>query len=541
MIYKFRDEIIPYSVRPTFPQDYEEQKKALLENNMVREFIELRKARRIKDANMPFYHYTNAFGALNDPNGLCYWNGYWHLFYQQLAYFSPAKRTVYWGHAVSKDFVKWFELPYAIYPSPEGECWSGSTCVEKDKVSALYYGYGGDEGLYCAVSSDPLLLNWEKVSEGPVVPKDVKNLQMPHCHIPEEVGALKYNVFDPCIWKDGDSYFALTGGVKRHPISGSHLRGEYLHTSKDLINWEYVKRITEDSSFTEIGDDGACPYFLPIDNDKHLYLYYSHEKGARYLLGKYDRDNMKFSPINGGKMNSTSQRGGYCAPSGCSVADGSVRAIYVMHSESYSFMSLPQKITVGGYYNNDEICIQPAFDLSPYRIDENEMKNIELRANEEKVLDSIRGNAMEMEISYSNKTSSCLEMRILRSDSGDEYTSICIYPERGNSIIHNGQFPRRHVVSVDCANSTKGDRPMSPPEVRHIFTEKDEPLNLHVFIDKCVVEVYINNKEVIGRFVCPDAESKSVSFISHGRDTVVDSVKAYNIMDVNGTDNSDIF
>ncbi len=118
------------------------------------------------DPYRPDYHYVNPEGRLNDSNGLCYWQGRYHLFYQ--AY--PLEDTrQHWGHAVSDDLVHWEDLPLAIYPGIENCCFSGSTLVEEDRVIAMYHGTSA--GSMIAISNDPLLLNWEKISGCPVIPE----------------------------------------------------------------------------------------------------------------------------------------------------------------------------------------------------------------------------------------------------------------------------------------------------------------------------------------------------------------------------------
>ena len=117
------------------------------------------------DPHRPIYHYVNPEGRLNDPNGLCFWQGRWHLFYQA---YPPEDTRQHWGHAVSDDLIHWRDLPLAIYPNPEDKCFSGSTLVEEDRVIAIYHGIAA--GTMVAVSSDPLLLNWEKVTGKAVIP-----------------------------------------------------------------------------------------------------------------------------------------------------------------------------------------------------------------------------------------------------------------------------------------------------------------------------------------------------------------------------------
>ena len=135
---------------------------------------------------------------MNDPNGLCFWQGRWHLFYQG---YPPEDPRQHWGHAVSDDLIHWRDLPYAIYPDPEECCFSGAALVEDDRVIAIYH--GTQVGNMVAVSSDPLLLNWEKVTGRPVIPS------------PEQDGSLlPYTVFDPCIWKKDGVYYSLSAGTK---------------------------------------------------------------------------------------------------------------------------------------------------------------------------------------------------------------------------------------------------------------------------------------------------------------------------------------
>src|SRR3990170_966468 len=130
----------------------------------IRRFAESRK-KFAKDKFRPIYHYINPEGNLNDPNGLSYWKGNWHMFYQA---YPPEDTRQHWGHAISKDLIHWRDLPYAIYPNPERAVFSGSTLVEEDRVIAMYHGTA--VGNIVAVSSDPLLLNWKKITGQAVIP-----------------------------------------------------------------------------------------------------------------------------------------------------------------------------------------------------------------------------------------------------------------------------------------------------------------------------------------------------------------------------------
>ena len=85
----------------TFADSLEEQERQLSENPLLRRMNEARK-KMDSEPHRPIYHYVIPESTLNDPNGLCYWQGRWHLFYQA---YPPEDSRQHWGHAVSDDLV----------------------------------------------------------------------------------------------------------------------------------------------------------------------------------------------------------------------------------------------------------------------------------------------------------------------------------------------------------------------------------------------------------------------------------------------------
>lgn len=87
------------------------------------------------------YHFEPKKGWMNDPNGLIYFRGQYHAFFQHNPY-APRWGKMHWGHAVSSDLIHWQELPIALYPDQAyenaGGCYSGSA-VEKDGRLYLFY------------------------------------------------------------------------------------------------------------------------------------------------------------------------------------------------------------------------------------------------------------------------------------------------------------------------------------------------------------------------------------------------------------------
>ena len=510
-----------------FSETIEEQEAQLASNPMLERFRVSRRS-LAEDPYRPLYHYVNPENTLNDPNGLCFWQGRWHLFYQG---YPPEDPRQHWGHAISDDLIHWRDLPYAIYPDPEECCFSGATLVEQDRVIAMYH--GTKVGNMVAVSSDPLLLNWEKVTGMPVIP-----IAAP------DGSPLPYRVFDPCIWKKDGRYYALSGGTLPHPPSGRRTRADFLFCSADLKTWEYLHPFGEHDLFSLVGDDGACPYFWPIGN-RHMLLHFSHMSGGKYLLGDYDTVRDKFLVAAAGRFNfGAFGPGGVHAPSATPDGEGGIIAIFNMNPAKPTpgwnqIMSLPRRLTLAG---EDELNVEPAGDIASLRGRHMRIDPMPLPANREIVLEGVGGNVLEIAAEIDPRKAPMVELTVLRSPGREEHTRIAFYKQRGlrdwrryDGWAQDDRLAASDsLVTIDSSYSSELPDVLSrAPETAPVYLKPEEPLKLRVFIDRSVVEVFVNGRQCVAMRVYPGrSDSVGVSLRAQGSEAALLSFDAWEMKSI---------
>ena len=505
--------------RSTYATTLDEQQEQLKTDELMLRFAESRKSLS-SDPYRPVYHYVNPEGRLNDPNGLCFWQGRYHLFYQA---YPPEDTRQHWGHAVSDDLVHWKDLPLAIYPGIENCCFSGSTVVEEDRVIAMYH--GTDAGNMVAVSSDPLLLNWEKIPGNPVIPM-----------MDADENGRPYRVYDPCIWKEEDGYYGLSGSSWDGAFFGDCRMVQHLFFSQDLARWIYLGSLIEGDIFTQPGEDGAVPYFWPI-GDKHILVFASHQRGSQYLLGDYDKIHHKFRPFAHGRFNFRGMGvGGVHAPSATPDGNGGVYVIYNINqakrTEGWNhIMSLARVLTLRA---DNTLGIEPIPAVESIRYDHKHVGETLLPANNETVMDGIEGNAMELAVEIDPQSAREICLHVLCSPGKEEYTSISFYKHGHMSIRRDGRGYRQDAIALDPSRSSlSADVYARPPEVAPFELPDGEMLKLRIFVDKSVVEVFANGTQCVALRVYPEREdSVGVSIRAQGSDAVLHSLDAWQMESV---------
>ena len=170
---------------------------------------EAREGARVSGDERPGYHFTPRIGWLNDPNGLSFYDGQYHLFYQYHPYNSHWG-PMHWGHAVSEDMITWEYLPAALAPDEDYDrsgCFSGTAVTMDDGSHLLMYtgcadspedptGRGRWLQSQCLAVRKPGSSEYIKYSNNPVITG---------ADLPE--GADAYEFRDPYLWRGDDVSF----------------------------------------------------------------------------------------------------------------------------------------------------------------------------------------------------------------------------------------------------------------------------------------------------------------------------------------------
>ena len=197
--------------------------------------------------NRPRFHFSPRLGWMNDINGSYYQDGLYHIFYQ----FNPAATgmgagfDMHWGHSVSKDLVHWEEWPVALFPDAAGQCYSGTTVMQRQPIPGLNEGVKLPAPAIFFTATDPFSQHlattpdggctWERFAGNPVVPN---------------IG--KFDRDPKVIWHEASQHYIMVlyvGGKEEDHHFYHFLR------SKDLIHWEQT---------SVLPNWYECPEFIPV-------------------------------------------------------------------------------------------------------------------------------------------------------------------------------------------------------------------------------------------------------------------------------------
>ncbi|RGY96446.1 glycoside hydrolase family 32 protein [Clostridium sp. AM58-1XD] len=218
------------------------------------------KKRKKEDGWSPSFHLSPPTGWLNDPNGLCFYQGMYHGFFQYSP-FDAEGGLKFWGHSASRDLFTWNYLGAALCPDQPFDChgvYSGSALVEGNRMTLFYTGNIKESGDFDYIT-EGRQGNLVMVSSDDGIHFGEKEWLMKNSDYPSDCTC---HVRDPKVWKDGGIY---------HMVQGARNRKEYgevlYYQSEDKKTWKLRNRFTTDRPF---GYMWECPDFFMLDGQKIL-------------------------------------------------------------------------------------------------------------------------------------------------------------------------------------------------------------------------------------------------------------------------------
>ena len=469
------------------------------------------RARFADDPYRPRYHYISPANQLKDPTGPNFWEGEYHLFYGHNPYgaYDDVKRS-HWGHTVSNDLVHWRDLPIVLGPTPGGPdrpgCFSGGSIIWNGTPTLFYY--GNPEGICIATSTDGLL-TWQKHARNPLIP-----------HGPD----MNPRVFDPCVWQEGERWYALSGGSLERGSPEGTGDTAFLFESSDFLRWEYL------GLFYGPGEESDCavPDFFPL-GDEHMLLFASHMRGVQYYIGAHDGG--RFQPERHGRINFGEfglESGNLCAA--ITMLDGSDRRIMfgwvaegrtekVQRRAGWSgIMCLPRVLSLGP---DGGLRVAPVLEIEMLRREHVRLTDVVVSPDIDVRLGSIRGDSIEIEVEMDVSDAKELGLKVLCSPDGAEQTVIS-YAHKDSS------------VSLAVAKgSLSADMVGRDTQRDSVELAEGEPLRLHIFVDRSIVEVFDGRGLGLTKRVYPTrTDSQGLRLFAKGGDARIRSLDVWEMASV---------
>lgn len=477
----------------------------------------------------PQFHYTPRINWMNDPNGLVYYDGVYHLFHQ----YNPfGNRWGYmsWGHATSIDLVHWDHKPVAIPYGKEQEegIFSGSAVLDHQNTSG--FGVGGNPPIVAIYTSHYTLENgstdqaqslaysldggetFTKYEDNPVLEFDDPDFRDPNVSWNEEMGR----------------WLMVVALPTQHKVQ--------FYASDNLKEWEYL------SDFGPAGATGGiweCPDFfrLNVDGDSQNQKWVLHVdmnpgsvaggSGSQYFVGEWD--GTSFTPdetfMETAPHWTDYGTDFYAAISWNNIPEEDGRQLWVgwMNNWDYaneiptnpwrSAMSIPRTVHLESYNDSYRLAQKPVESLRQLREDPVRLENLGLSNTTISLVDrEISGKAFEM---------------IVEMDPGDAKTVGLNVREGDNQRTSIGYDASENLVFVDRTNSGESEffedfakRNDAPVELA------DGKIQLHLFVDWSSVEVFVNGgSRVLTNRIFPDPESIGVSAFANGGSATIMNIE----------------
>jgi len=455
------------------------------------------------DRYRPGYHFTAPRGWLNDPNGLIQWQGRYHMFYQH----NPHEARwghIHWGHAASDDLVHWVDLPIALAPEPgaprDDGCWSGCAVNDHGVPTVVYTEVRGGVQLPCVATGSADLLTWRKHPRNPVITAPPAGVQVTGFR-------------DHCVWREGENWCQIIG-------SGIVNQGGacFLYRGRNLLEWEYLGPLCAGSVYD--GDEmWECPDLFAL-GDRHILVLSPIPLGrAVYLAGRYEAH--RFLPEARGDIDGCRD---FYAPQ--SFVDERGRRLMVgwlreARDDSAQLaagwsgaMSLPRLIVPR---DDGRVGMEPAPDVAVLRGPRYARAALDVPPAAWFILDDLHSDMLEIAASLDPGAAERAGIAVRASPDRQEATVIAYEREA-----------RRLVIDRRCAGSGASDSPTIA-----LPLAPGETLDLRIFVDRSIIEVFANGYVCLSARVYPVRDdSDGVALFAEGGTARLLSFEAWRMPDV---------
>lgn len=472
-----------------------------------------------KETFRPVYHHTPAYGWMNDPNGMFYKDGVYHLFFQYNPYGS-VWGNMHWGHSTSSDLIHWNFEGVSIVPDAWGAIFSGSCVVDHNNTA----GFGKDAviAFYTSAKSTP----WGDVqSESMAYSLDNGKTFVKYAGNPI-ITSLEKDFRDPKVfWYAPGKHWVMILAV------GQHME---LYSSVNLKDWK------KESEFGKMqgahGGVWECPDLieLPVEGfrEKKWVLICNINPGgpfggsaAQYFVGSFDgKTFVNESPVQTKWMDWGKDN--YATVTWNNAPDGRCIALGWMSNWQYA-----NNVPTRQYRSANTI----ARDLTLYKAG----GEFYLKSTPSREMKQARGEKVSVpsfKVTDSYKIESLLkdnngayeiEMEIQVADASK--ISLNLQNEKGEQVSMYYDLLRKQFV-MDRSKSGKVDFSNDFPAVTAAPVHAGKTLRLHLFVDRSSIEAFgEDGKFVMTNLVFPSSPYNQMSFGTEGSGYTVSSFNVYKL------------
>jgi fructan beta-fructosidase len=442
-----------------------------------------------QEARRPQFHFTSRRGWLNDPNGLVWYDGEYHLFYQHNPY-GWNWGNMHWGHAVSKDLIHWTELPIALYPPRFGDwAFSGSGLIDSENTA----------GFVANGEKPPLVVAFTSTGRGECIAFSTDRGRT--FREPDGNPVVKHEGRDPKVfWHGPSSRWVMAVYDESRP----RRRLIEFHTSTDLKGWT-AQGIVD--NFFE------CPdlFELPIDDNPDQRLWVIHAADGQYLVGNFDGRRFTILPGAPTKKHRLWYGNFYAAQSYSNVPDG--RRIQIGWGQGIEFPGMPF---------NQQMTVPCRLTLRTVGEDRDGRPEVRLFAEPVKELESLR--KADSRKSWSNLSLDA-NANPLKAISGDLFEILATIESNGDHKAPVEFNLRGTTLTYDPSAGELRCKNIKAP-----LAANNGQVKLRILLDRGSIEVFGNDGRVaISVGITPDAQNRSIGVRSIGGPATLKSLEVFEL------------